>query len=75
LVTGVGDRYGVDDDCPPVLFSPPWCHDGMKLGLSHEMKEPSEPGETGREGVKMVAVWILLVVVFFVLTRGTRRRR
>ncbi|WP_231187180.1 hypothetical protein [Haladaptatus sp. DYF46] len=40
-----------------------------RVGLS------SEPGETGREGVKMVAAWILLVVVFFVLTRGGPGRR
>ncbi|MFH5843390.1 hypothetical protein [Haladaptatus sp. CMAA 1909] len=47
----------------------------MALESTERAGQSSESGETGREGVKMVAVWILLVVVFFVLTRGGPGRR
>ncbi|WP_175424096.1 hypothetical protein [Haladaptatus sp. W1] len=47
----------------------------MALLSIEETDVPTQPSETGREGVKMVALWILLVVVFFILTRGRRGRR
>ncbi|EFW91524.1 hypothetical protein ZOD2009_13211 [Haladaptatus paucihalophilus DX253] len=47
----------------------------MALLSTEEADVPTQPPETGREGVKMVALWILLVVALVVLTRGRRGRR